>query len=272
MDLELTDKTAIVTGSSRGIGKSIARQLAHEGVDVAICSRGEEALQATAEELAKETGRRILPVQADMHALDDIRRLVQQTAEAFGHIDILVNCAARLSPTAPSPTGYEQERLSTISDETIIDGFETKMLGYFRCSREVAPYMERQGWGRIIHLGGLTGRYPLGVSAGMRNAAVSNMTKALSDQLGPSGITVNAVHPAFVWNEVAQARIKAMAQREGITVEEATRFTAQESVIQRIVDATEVADVVAFLCSPKAASVTGENISTGGGYGGAVYF
>src|SRR5215211_9439649 len=95
MDLELTGKTAIVTGGSRGIGKAIARQLALEGVDVAIVARDQETLEATASELAEETGRRILPLSADTGSDDAVRGMVQQVAEAFGHIDILVNCAAR---------------------------------------------------------------------------------------------------------------------------------------------------------------------------------
>ena len=94
MDLELKDKVAIVTGGSKGIGKVIARVLANEGVDVAICSRTLETLESTASELSKETGRKIIPIRADMTSSPDVQNVVDRTIEEFGRIDILVNNAA----------------------------------------------------------------------------------------------------------------------------------------------------------------------------------
>src|SRR5437899_10026528 len=95
MDLELAGKTAIVTGGSRGIGKAIARELAREGVDVAIVARTAEALNATAGELSEETGRRIVPITADTGSDSSVKAMVQQAIDGFGHIDILVNGAAQ---------------------------------------------------------------------------------------------------------------------------------------------------------------------------------
>jgi len=102
MDLELSGKTAIVTGGSRGIGKAIARELAREGVDVAVASRGREELEATAKELAEETGRRIIPITADTGNEESVQSMVHQAATAMGHLDILVNSAARVGG-GPAP-------------------------------------------------------------------------------------------------------------------------------------------------------------------------
>src|SRR5205823_3679299 len=110
MDLELTGKTAIVTGGSRGIGKAIAHELAAEGVDVAIVARTAEALQQTAAELAELTGRRIVPIVADTARDDSVKAMVEQAAAALGHLDILVNCAAQPGGQAPPP------RLAEVTD------------------------------------------------------------------------------------------------------------------------------------------------------------
>ena len=195
MDLELTGKTAIVTGGSRGIGKAIARQLALEGVDVAIVARDQETFEATASELAEETGRRVLPISADTGSDEAVRGVVQQVAEAFGHIDILVNCAARPGGQAPPP------KLPDITNELFFDEMNTKVMGYLRCAREVAPHMIRQGWGRIINLSGLAARSTGTTIGSMRNVAVAAMTKNLADELGPQGINVTVVHPGLTCTE-----------------------------------------------------------------------
>src|SRR5690349_1228066 len=111
MDLELTDKTAIVTGGSRGIGKAIARELAAEGVDVAIVARSADALRQSADEIAEVTGRRVVPIQADTASDASVKAMVEQVADAFGHIDILVNCAAQPGGQAPPP------KLAEVTDD-----------------------------------------------------------------------------------------------------------------------------------------------------------
>ncbi len=152
MDLELDEKTAIVTGGSVGIGKAIARQLALEGCDVAIVARNRERLADAAKELGEETGRRIEPISADTGADASVRSMVEQAADAFGHLDILVNCAAKPGGQAAPP------KLAEITDELFWDDMNVKVLGYLRCAREVAPHMIRRGWGRIISISGLAAR------------------------------------------------------------------------------------------------------------------
>jgi NAD(P)-dependent dehydrogenase (short-subunit alcohol dehydrogenase family) len=191
MDLQLTGKTAIVTGGSRGIGKAVARRLAQEGVDVAIVARGAEALAATAHELQQETGRRILPVPADTGSDDSVKEMVRQVKEAFGRVDILLNGAA-----VPGGQGAVP-RLETITLDYLMSEMNVKVMGYLRCAREVAPLMKEQGWGRIINLSGLAARQTGSIVGSMRNVSVSALTKNLADELGPFGINVTVVHPAL---------------------------------------------------------------------------
>ncbi|HEX3946820.1 MAG TPA: SDR family NAD(P)-dependent oxidoreductase, partial [Acidimicrobiales bacterium] len=152
MDLELTRRRALVTGSSRGIGRAVARQLAAEGADVVVTGRHEAPLRATAEELAAESGRRIVPVVADTGDDEAVRRLVVAAEEALGGVDILVNNAARPGGQGPAPT------LAQFTAEALWEEVNVKVAGYLRCAQAVAPLMVREGWGRIVNISGLAAR------------------------------------------------------------------------------------------------------------------
>jgi NAD(P)-dependent dehydrogenase (short-subunit alcohol dehydrogenase family) len=257
MDLELTGKVAIVTGGSQGIGKAVAYELAREGVDVAICSRSREPLAAAAKEVAQATGRRILPVVADTTDAASVEQLVQSTLTALGRIDILVN-------NASTPGGLVRGALADANEKDLLDDINTKVVGYFRCAKAVAPHMQRQRWGRIINIGGLSGRRA-GVLSGLRNAAIVHLTKTLADQLGADGITVNLIHPGTTRTERSGPMYAAQAQREGISAEEMERRVAQRNAIHRIVDAQEIGYAVAFLASSKAGAITGVAVDASGG-------
>ena len=264
MDLELEGRVAIVTGGSRGVGKAIALELAREGVDVAICARTRQDLEATARELERDTGRRIIPIPADTTDRDSVKNMVRTAAETLGsRLDILVNNAA-------VPGGLVQGPLADSDDGALLEDVNTKVVGYFRCAQAAAPHMQSQGWGRIINIGGLSGRQP-GAISGLRNAAIVHLTKTLSDQLGPEGITVNLVHPGTTRTERTGPDHEKRAQQQGVTALEIESQVAQNIPIRRIVDAQEVGYVVAFLASPKATAITGEVISAGGGSSQGVY-
>jgi NAD(P)-dependent dehydrogenase (short-subunit alcohol dehydrogenase family) len=123
MDLELSGKTAIVTGGSRGIGRAVARELAVEGMDVVIAARGREALETAARELTLEAGRRVVPIPCDTGSDVQVREMVDRAAAAVGGIDVLVNCAARPGGQAPPP------RLAEIDDELFWSDVNVKALG-----------------------------------------------------------------------------------------------------------------------------------------------
>ncbi|MCQ6275235.1 SDR family oxidoreductase [Bacillus sp. V3B] len=256
MDLQLSGKKALITGGSKGIGKAIARQLALEGVDCTICSRNELALKETAAELAEETGRSIYPIVADTGNPDSIINLVEQAAAVMGGIDILVNNGARVS-------GGEPEDFNHVKDELILKDFEEKFMGYFRCTRAVAPHMIKNNWGRIINVSGMAARNAGSISAGARNVSVVHLTKSSSVELGKHGITVNAVYPGITETETT---------RERFPNEEDLRKVAEMNSIGRLVKAEDIANVITFLASPLSVSITGDVISVTGGTGSAVHY
>ena len=262
MDLELEGKVAIVTGGSKGIGRAIALGLCKEGVDVAICARTRETLEATAKQLTSETGRRVIPIVADMTKTEDVRKMVQQTVQDLGRVDILVNNAAVVG-------GQVRGTLAEAEEIDLSQDLDTKVVGYFRCIKEVAPYMQSQKSGRIINIGGLSARQAS--IYGLRNAAVVHLTKTLSDQLGADGITVNVIHPGGTRTEDVDRGLEERATRQGISVEELVLKNTQGVAIKRNIFPYELAYLVAFLASPKAECITGESIAAGGGAMGAVF-
>jgi len=266
MDLQLLGKKAIVTGGSAGMGKAIARQLAREGCDVAIGARTDGPLREAATEITQETGRKIVPIIVDTLDGESIKQFVRQAAEALGGIHILANCAARVGGTIP-------DNMDTISDEQIVKDFEEKFLGYYRCAREAAPYMKQAGWGRVINLSGGAGRSPgTAISTPARNIACVALTKSLANTLGPFGINVNAIYPGTTMTEAVLQRNRGLAERQGKTLEAYLEELRQRSVIRHLVTAGDVAQVVTFLCSPLAISVTGEAISVSGGVNADMHY
>ena len=266
MDLQLRDKKAIVTGGSAGMGKAIARQLAREGCDVVIGARTEGPLRNAAMEMAQETKRKIVPVVVDTLDGASIKAFVKQAAEALGGIHILANCAARVGGTIP-------DNMEAITDEQIVKDFEEKFLGYYRCAREAAPYMKQAGWGRIVNLSGGAGRTPgTAISTPARNIASVSLTKSLANTLGPFGINVNAIYPGTTMTEAVLQRSRAQAERQGQNFDTYLEEQRQRSVIRHLVTAEDVAQVVTFLCSPLAVSITGEAISVSGGVNADMHY
>jgi len=249
VDLQLTGKRAIVTGGSRGIGKAIARVLADEGADVVIAARDPDRLRVAAAELAGATGRRIVPVEVDTADDAAVRRLVEVAVAELGGVDILVNNAA--TPGSVAPPGP----LTELRDADVLADLDVKVLGYLRTARAVAPLLIEQGWGRIVNISGLAARTAGRISGSIRNVSVAALTKNLADELGPHGVNVTVVHP-------------------GVTRTERTdRFLpARPSTIGRVVEAEEVAWVVAFLASPRSVAVTGDAVAAGGGVPGPIHY
>jgi len=250
VDLELAGKRALVTGGSRGIGKAIARVLAVEGATVAIAARDAERLAGAAADIGAATGQAVATLQFEVGDDDSARDMVAATAEALGGLDILVNNAAQPGGTAPP-------NLAAVTSRDFATDMNVKVMGYLRCAQQAAPLMAANGWGRIVNIGGLTAYTTVNMLSSMRVIAVASLTKNLADQLGPAGITVNLVHPGTT-------------RTERTSDGQATRPPG--NVIGRMVDAEEVAWLVAFLCSPKSASITGESIGCGGGIHGSIRY
>lgn len=252
MSQELQGKRAIVTGGNRGIGKAIALELALQGADVVLAARDKSALDATEKELSELSGRKIVGLQVDTGNKASVDSLVAAAIKALGGIEILVNAAA-------VPGGISSaSKVSEIVDEEVLLDIDIKVVGYLRTARALAPHLVKNGWGRIVNVGGLaiykTGR-PV---ATLRNVGVAAITKNLADELGPQGINVTAVHPGYTRTEKTDPATEA-------------RF-AKGTSIGRIVDAKEVAWVVAFLASPRSVAINGDSIPVGGGLAGTIHY
>src|SRR5213596_1930414 len=187
MDLQLNGKVALVTGGSLGIGKGIARVLAREGVDVAICARRKDVLEAAADEIRRESGRKVLAIPADLTRREDAENFVRGAARHFGRIDVLVNNAGS------APGGI----LEALDEDAWQQGLQLKFMGYVRCLRAALPIMKQQGGGRVVNLIGNDGVKDSywEIVPGACNAAGQNLTKALAGQYGRFNITFVAVNP-----------------------------------------------------------------------------
>jgi NAD(P)-dependent dehydrogenase (short-subunit alcohol dehydrogenase family) len=265
MDLELTGKRAIVTGASRGIGLEIADGLAAEGAHVALVARDPEALEQAAGRVRRH-GTTVLPCPADTRDDAAVRGAVQRVVAELGGVDVLVNAAARPASSGPVPP------LAELTDDALRDEVETKVLGYLRFARAVAPHMAAAGWGRIVNVSGLNARRTGSLVGSVRNVAVAAMTANLADELGPAGITVTVVHPGTTVTERTGQLLADRAAEQGSTPEEVARAMAAGTSIGRLVTAREVADVVTFLASPRSAAISGDAVAVGGGSRGVIHY
>jgi NAD(P)-dependent dehydrogenase (short-subunit alcohol dehydrogenase family) len=264
MDLELGGRLALVTGGSRGIGKAIAQVLAEEGADVALCAREPRSLEETAQEIAHETGRKVQAFPADVRSRAAVERMIEDVVASFGRLDILVN-------NAGFPGGLAFGPLERVQDETVLEDLDTKYMGALRCARAALPHMKRSGWGRIVNVGGTSGRYASNYSGGVRNVALVHFTRMLAHEVGRDGITVNVVHPGATRTEGIDALIEERAKLKGMSVDTWRAQLAQDSAIGRMVEAREFAWVVAFIASPRACAISGEVIAASGGTGKALF-
>jgi NAD(P)-dependent dehydrogenase (short-subunit alcohol dehydrogenase family) len=265
MDLELTDKRAIVTGGSRGIGLAVARALAAEGCDVALAARDKTVLEAAREAVSAATGRRVIAVSCDTGDDQSVRDMVLAATDGLGGVDILVNAAAR--PNTGAVVGIDGFEASEFSEQVNV-----KVLGYLRCIRAVVPLMRAAGWGRIVNISGLAARSTGSVTGTVRNVAVAALTKNLADELGRDGINVTVVHPGVTVTERTPEILAGRAARAGVPVAESERQLSASVGIGRLVTADEVAAVVTFLASPKSVAVNGDAIVVSGGAVGRIYY
>jgi NAD(P)-dependent dehydrogenase (short-subunit alcohol dehydrogenase family) len=256
MDLELAGKVAWVTGGSGGIGFAIATALAAEGADVAITGRRLGILEERAAAIAAASGRRVIAVPADVTDKNAVEQAAGTISRQLGSLDILVN-------TAATPLAGTGGSLETVSDQQMLAGLDEKVVGNLRTCQAAVPYMKQRGWGRLIHVGGLLARQA--GSYAPRNLAIVHLSKTLSDELGPHGITSNVVHPGATRGARLTESLASRAQARHVPEAELEAELASGYAIRRLLDPAEIAHVVAFLASPLSAAITGESIGTGGG-------
>jgi NAD(P)-dependent dehydrogenase (short-subunit alcohol dehydrogenase family) len=252
MKLGLDGKIAIVTGGSKGIGRATALELVEEGASAVICARGKEALDETVALAGEEGARRLTPVEADLTRIEDIRRVVQRCIDKHGRIDVLVNNAGSARP------GDFQK----ISDADWHEDFALKFFGYVRMAREVLPHMARNRTGVIVNVIGTGGLRPTAgyMVGGAANAALNHFTKSLADEGAKHSVRVVGVNPGPILTE----RLRLFTERaaRGRNLEE---VYARMTPLGRAGKAEEVADLILFLASERAAFIHGANITIDGG-------
>ena len=244
MDLELSGRVAIIAGASRGIGRATALALAAEGCRVVLSARGEDTLREAAAE-AEKAGAEALAVPADLTKAADAERLATETVQRFGRIDALVT-SIHFSPRGTADADWQES-------------FEVLFMPAARLTRLVVPHMPEGG--SIVHLSSIWGKEAGGRPAyNAMKAALISHGKAMARELAPNGIRVNTVAPGSIsapggtWWKRQQEEPEAMAV-----------FVRENIPLGRFGTAEEVANVVAFLCSPKASWITGATVVVDGG-------
>jgi 3-oxoacyl-[acyl-carrier protein] reductase len=242
---ELRGKIAIITGSSRGIGKGIAIRLACEGMRIVVNGRSAPAVGSTARAL-ESCGAKVLPLAADVGLTDDIDRLFAETRRAFGGVHLLVNNAASL----------RREHFFSV-DEALLDmQLRVNVRGPHLCSQRAADLMRRQGGGSIIHIssvGGLRAHWR-GLPYDVTKGAIDAMTRAMAIELASAGIRVNAVAPGAIATERSMPRASVKS-----------RALAERIPLGRRGTPLEIGAVVAFLASDEASYITGHVVYVDGG-------
>jgi 3-oxoacyl-[acyl-carrier protein] reductase len=252
MDLGLTDKVAIVTGASRGIGRAIACRLSEEGAKVILVARSRTLL----DELAKSLPGDSLVYAADLREAEVPAKIVEAAVRCFGRLDIVVNNAG----------ATQRGAFLALDDLQWADGFALKFFGAMRLCRAAWPQL-KASQGCIVNIVGIGGRMGNAEFAigGSVNAALLNLTKALADLGTTEGVRVNAINPGSIRTDRLEHRIARYASDHGLDQAEAARRIAQDEGIARFGEADEIARAAAFLASPLSAYIHGAILDIDGG-------
>ena len=262
MDLRLKGRVAVVTGASKGIGKAIAQGLAAEGVHLVLLSRNGTDLEAVADELRRDTPVRVRALPTDIRDGPAVTAAARAAADEFGTIHIVVN-------NAGSPI-KRQDRQIAWPDTDWLDDVNTKTIGMLRVTQAFLPLLARDGSGRIINISGIAGSSALGpaLTHGLNNSAMNQVTSYLAKDLAAEKITVNAVIPGLIATEWRESWAEsAGAQQDQSAAAFLDDTCARWGIVSgRWGSMEEVADVVVFLASDRAAYVNGARIAVDGGY------
>lgn len=256
MDLQLTNKVAVITASSKGLGRASALAFAREGARVVMCSRS-DAIKAAAAEISEETGAQVIAVPADVTRQEDIERLVHKALDVYKQIDILV-----INSGGP-PLG----NFFDLAVEDWQKAIDLTLMSAVRLCYSFVPHMLNQGQGSIVAIESITVKQPadnLILSNSLR-LAVIGLLKSLANELGPKGIRVNSINPTFTWTERVERILTNRANRNRTTFEEEVAKTTANIPLRRMGEVGEFGRTVAWLASPAASFIHGHGLMFDGG-------
>ena len=255
MDLGLAGRVALVTGSSRGIGRGVALTLAEEGCDLMLTGRDEAALREVVGEVEKR-GRNAAFETADLRAEGAAAALVDAAKRRYGRLDILVNNAG----------STKRGDFLTLTDADWQDGYALKFFAHVRLSRAAWPLL-KDAKGAVVTIGGTSGRMPIAAFTigGSVNAACAAFAKALADLGKTDGVQVNTIHPSYVETERFWRRIKADMERTGKTEAEVREWHRQDINVTRFGTPEDIGSMIAFMVSPRGRWLHGATIDMDGG-------
>lgn len=258
MDLGLGTKVALVCGASSGLGRAAALELAREGARVVVCSRRERALEAARADIALTTRAETLAITADLSEPDQVDRLVDQTLERFGRIDILV------TNTGGPPAGPFEAHDRDAWSRAIRQNLESVI----NLCRAALPSMKQNGWGRIINITSISVKQPVEglILSNSLRAGVTGFARTLANEVAAQGITVNNVLPGYTATERLTELADAMAGRKGTTPADERAVWEQQTPAGRLGQPEELAALIAFLASERAAYITAQSIAVDGGW------
>ncbi|WP_297420025.1 SDR family oxidoreductase [Clostridium sp.] len=252
----MSQRVAIISGGSGGIGKTIAKAYAKLGINVVLLARNEERLKEAVKEITAEGGISKY-VTADVTNTYSLQNAVKEVYEMFGHIDILVNCAGG------GPVGG----ILDISDEQWSENINIKQQGYVKLTRESIPYLIKSGGGHIINIIGVFGKqpHPDFIIGSMTNAALLAFTKAVSEEVAKFNIYVNAINPGATDTELWKNTLDEIALKSNVSAEMINKSISETSPLGRIANPEDIASVATFLISDNAKFITGSSINVDGG-------
>ncbi|MEM7416735.1 MAG: SDR family oxidoreductase [Gemmatimonadota bacterium] len=258
MDFGLKGKTAVVAGSSQGLGRAIANSLAAEGVNLVINSRSPEKLLKVKAEIIEATGIRVEAVPCDLTPADGASDLISAAERAFGQVDILV------TNTGGPPAGMFEDHGPDVWRDAIAQNFESVV----NLVRAALPGMKERRWGRIVNVTSISVKQPVEglILSNAIRAGVTGFAKTISNEVAPFNVTVNNVLPGFTRTERLVHLAESISERDDKTMDEVYQGWAEQIPFGRIGEPREFGDVAAFLCSEQASYVTGQSIAVDGGW------
>jgi NAD(P)-dependent dehydrogenase (short-subunit alcohol dehydrogenase family) len=262
MDLRLKGRVAAVTGGSKGIGKAIAKGLAQEGVDLVLIARTKDTLERAADEIRKATGVTVLTVTADVRDIEQVKAAASAAAAEFKTVHIVVNNAG---------SGIRRmDRQINWPDSDWVDDLNLKLIGSLRVTQAFLPIMPRDWTGRVINISGIAGvsAFIGALTHGLNNSAMNHGTTYLARDLAAEKITVNAVVPGLIATEWREGWAQNMGTQQGKSKDQFLEdiCRAWGIVSGRWGTMEEVADLVVFLASDRAAYINGAQVALDGGY------